>query len=525
MYRVLVVDDDQVLQQSIKQALEFHDFIVTTASNGKDAVSAVYREKYDLVVMDVNMPGMSGIEALVEIKKHDLATIVLILTAYSNVQDAVKAVKEGAYNYLEKPISSENLVALIKRALKARSMVETMAFSAPTLSLGDKGTGDKFVGESNAMLKVFNLIEKLAKVNTPVLIRGESGTGKELVARAIHYNGPRKDEKFVTINCAAIPETLIESELFGHEKGAFTGAHERKIGKFQFANAGTLFLDEIGDISPAMQVKLLRVLQEKNFTPVGSNREISGDVRVIAASNKNFEEMIKDGRFREDLFYRLNVLPVYLPPLRERVSDIPHLIGHYINYFNNTHGLEIKGVSDEAKAKLLAHGWPGNIRELRNVLEHAFIVESTDTIRACSLPENIFKDDDGGNASSGGSSDCRGGVGSAGVMINDDDEDADDHKGIYDNIIDLQGIRDSVLDDGRDSAASQASEYTFTFSHKNDKLDFQVAKDMFEKEFIITALKSNNGRINQTALKANIPKKTLLRKIEKYGINPKEYKV
>ncbi|MBF0298551.1 MAG: sigma-54-dependent Fis family transcriptional regulator [Oligoflexia bacterium] len=515
MYRVLVVDDDQVLQQSIKQALEFHDFIVSTACNGKDAVSAVYREKFDLVVMDVNMPGMSGIEALVEIKKHDLATIVLILTAYSNVQDAVRAVKEGAYNYLEKPISSENLVSLIKRALKARSMVETMAFSAPTLSLGDKGTKDKFVGESNAMLKVFNLIEKLAKVNTPVLIRGESGTGKELVARAIHYNGPRKDEKFVTINCAAIPENLIESELFGHEKGAFTGAHERKIGKFQFANGGTLFLDEIGDISPAMQVKLLRVLQEKNFTPVGSNREISGDVRVIAASNKNFEEMIKEGKFREDLFYRLNVLPVYLPPLRERVSDIPHLIGHYINYFNNIHSLEIKGVSEEAKNILLAYAWPGNIRELRNVLEHAFIVESADIIKANSLPEVLYKETDDSISDRYKSDKLRA----------QDDDDSDDNKVIYENIIDLQGIRDSVLDDGKDPATPQLSEYTFTFNHKNDRLDFQVAKDSFEKEFIIAALKSNNGRINQTALKANIPKKTLLRKIEKYGINPKEYKV
>ena len=292
MHKVLVVDDDKVLQQSVKQALEFHHFNVDVADNGKEAVNAVYREKYDLVVMDVNMPEMDGIEALSEIKKHDPSIIVLVLTAYSNVSDAVKAVKEGAFNYLEKPITSDNLVALIKRALKARSMVETTAFSAPTLSLGDSND-DKFVGESNSMQKVFNVIGKLAKVNTPVLIRGESGTGKELVAKAIHFNGPRKDNKFVAVNCGAISDNLIESELFGHEKGAFTGADQRKIGKFQYAEGGTLFLDEIGDISPSMQVKLLRVLQEKKFTPVGSNREISVDVRIIAASHKPFEEMIK----------------------------------------------------------------------------------------------------------------------------------------------------------------------------------------------------------------------------------------
>ena len=288
MHKVLVVDDDKVLQSNVRQALEFHHFKVDVADNGKEAVNAVYREKYDLVVMDVNMPEMDGLEALVEIKKHDSSIIVLILTAYSNVSDAVKAVKEGAFNYLEKPITSDNLVALIKRALKARSMVETTAFSAPTLSLGEDNKEDKFVGESNSMQKVFDVISKLAKVNTPVLIRGESGTGKELVAKAIHFNGPRKDNKFVAVNCGAISENLIESELFGHEKGAFTGADARKIGKFQYADGGTLFLDEIGDISPQMQVKLLRILQERKFTPVGSNREISVDVRIIAASHKPF---------------------------------------------------------------------------------------------------------------------------------------------------------------------------------------------------------------------------------------------
>jgi DNA-binding NtrC family response regulator len=496
MHKVLVVDDDHVLQQSVKQALEFHHFNVQVANNGKEAVGAVYREKFDLVVMDVNMPEMDGIQALAEIKKHDPSTIVLILTAYSNVTDAVKAVKEGAFNYLEKPITTENLVALIKRALKARSLVETTAFSAPTLSLGDDGTDDKFVGESNAMQKVFNVISKLAKVNTPVLIRGESGTGKELVAKAIHFNGPRKDSKFVTINCGAITESLIESELFGHEKGAFTGADTRKIGKFQYADGGTLFLDEIGDISPGMQVKLLRVLQEKKFTPVGSNREISVDVRIIAASHKPFEEMIKDGSFREDLFYRLNVLPVYLPPLRERTSDIPHLLNYYIDYFNQIHGLQIKGPNEDAMEALKKYSWPGNIRELRNVIEHCFIMESGDYITFSSLPSNITNRKDN--------------------YLEVEKEDAQ---------IDFKDIQNSVLEKEHNSEVD-GNEMTFTFAVESEgeiKMDFQHAKDKFEEEFIKQALKVNKGKINQTALNANIPKKTLLRKLEKYNIVAKDY--
>ncbi len=492
MHRLLVVDDDKILQDSVKEALEFHHFQVDTADNGKEALDKVYKQKYDLVLMDVNMPEMDGITALTEIKRHDPSVIVIILTAFSNVSDAVRVVKEGAYNYLEKPISSDNLVALIKRAIKARSLVETSVFSAPSLSLGTNKE-DQFVGKSDVMQKVFHVITKLAKVNTPVLIRGESGTGKELVARAIHFNGPRKDEKFVTINLAAIPETLIESELFGHEKGAFTGATERKLGKFQYANGGTLFLDEIGDIGPAMQAKLLRVLQEQSFTPIGSNRDVRVDVRIIAASHRNFEKMIKEGTFREDLFYRLNILPVFLPPLRERESDIPHLVNYYIKYFNSVHNLEIKGTSDEAMGYLKRFSWPGNIRELRNVIEHAFIIETTDLIQISSLPESVL-------------------------------EGREIEKPEKENFeIDFERIQNSVLD----QTFSEKQGYNFAFAtHESDgeiKLDFSEAKDVFEKEFIIMALRLYKGKINQTALKANIPKKTLLRKIEKYGIVAKDF--
>jgi DNA-binding NtrC family response regulator len=499
MHKVLVVDDDKVLQQSVCNALSHHQFDVKTADNGREALQKTQREKFDLVVMDVNMPEMDGIAALTEMKKNDPSLIVLILTAYSNVNDAVRAVKEGAYNYLEKPISSENLVALIKRALKARSLVETTLYSAPKVAGQEESTSnsDQFVGKSSEMQKVFNVIAKLAKVNTPVLIRGESGTGKELVAKAIHFNGPRKDEKFVTINCGAIPENLIESELFGHEKGSFTGADARKIGKFQFAEGGTLFLDEIGDLSPATQVKLLRVLQEKAFTPVGSNREIKVDVRIIAASHKPFEEMIKQATFREDLFYRLNVLPVFLPPLRERNTDIPHLVEYYVNYFNKIHGLSVTEVEPLAMEALVQYSWPGNIRELRNVIEHCFIMESDDKLSFRSLPD-IIKNKQ------------------TGVSGVDDSDDTD--------YIDMEDIKTSVLSE---TTNAESIPFKLMFSNaeelKTKKIDFQVSKDFFEREFIIQALKINKGKINQTALKGNIPKKTLLRKIEKYGINPKEY--
>ncbi|MGZ3808619.1 MAG: sigma-54 interaction domain-containing protein, partial [Bacteriovorax sp.] len=310
--------------------------------------------------------------------------------------------------------------------------------------------------------------------------------------------GPRKDAKFVTINLAAVPENLIESELFGHEKGAFTGATERKLGKFQYADGGTLFLDEIGDVSPTMQVKLLRVLQEKTFTPIGSNRDIKVDVRVIAASHKPFEQMIKDGTFREDLFYRLNVLPVYLPPLRERKSDIPHLVEYYIKYFNNVHGLNIKGVSDEAKNLLVNFSWPGNIRELRNVIEHAFIIESSDVIQAPSLPASLKM--------------------TSATKVPEPEENSE-------LMIDVEGIQDSIFDMKSDEIVRGIEGFSFNnvLNSKEMVMDFQVAKDLFEKEFIVWALKQNRGKINQTALKANIPKKTLLRKIEKYEINAKDY--
>lgn len=497
MYRVLVVDDDADLRLSVASALSENHFQVDQAQDGEEAVNRVRAGKYDLVLLDVNMPKLSGIEALKEIKAHDPSIIALILTAYANVRDAIEATKEGAYNYLEKPIKADNLVYMVERALKANKMVKDITLSSPVFKMPG---GTEFVGQSNEMKRVFSVIDKLSKVDTAVLIRGESGTGKELVAQALHYNSPRKDNRFVTINCSAIPENLIESEFFGHEKGAFTGADGRKIGKFQFADGGTLFLDEIGDISAGMQVKLLRALQEKKFTPVGSNREIEVNVRIVAATNRHLEEMIKKNEFREDLFYRLNVLPVMLPPLRERKNDIDHLAKYFIDKFNASHRKTITGISPEAMECLKVHQWPGNIRELENVIEHAFVIETGSELTADSLPESVLI-----AARSKGLT--VGQVVSAGMIAVNSGEDGEDDADLSPN------LRVSA------AAMSDASGFRLDFS----KLDFQANKEEFERFFLMNALKAFNGRINQTALHANIPKKTLLRKLEKYGIVARDF--
>ena len=508
MFKILVVDDDADLRLSVSSALCENHYEVAQASDGEDCVTRVKAGHFDLVLLDVNMPRLSGIEALKEIKAHDPSIIVIILTAFSNVRDAVEATKEGAYNYLEKPIKSENLVYMVDKALKAKHMVRNISFSAPVFKLPG---GTDFIGQSNEMKRIFGVIDKLSRVDTAVLIRGESGTGKELVAQALHFNGPRKDNRFVTINCSAIPENLVESEFFGHEKGAFTGADSRKIGKFQYADGGTFFLDEIGDISAAMQVKLLRALQEKRFAPVGSNREVEVNLRIVAATNRNLEEMIKKNEFREDLFYRLNVLPIHLPPLRDRKNDIEALTEYFIEKFNQQHHKNITHVSADAMALLKAHSWPGNIRELENVIEHAFVIESSNEITPESLPETLLLGAELKNTS------CRNQHGLSSINDFSDHDENDDL-----DIPILQQARGHILTAGNAASSADANE-SAGFKLDINRLDFQANKEEFERQFLISALKAFKGRINQTALHANIPKKTLLRKLEKYGINARDY--
>ncbi|MNJ99903.1 Transcriptional regulatory protein ZraR [compost metagenome] len=501
MLKVLVVDDDQGLRLSVKSTLTAsHKFEVDEAFDGINAMEKVKAgdKKYDLVILDVDMPRLNGLETLRQIKELDPGIIVIIMTAHAMLNDAIQAVKDGAYNYLPKPVAGEDLLALIDKAVNAHNLISNIAASSPVMV----EAGRKIIGNTSQMQKVFNIIHRLAKVETPVLIRGASGTGKELVAKAIHYNSARKDEKFVAINCSAIPENLFESELFGHEKGSFTGADQRKIGKFQFAEGGTLFLDEVGDMPQLMQVKILRVLQEKVFTPVGSNREFPTNVRIIAATNRPLEEMIKTGAFREDLFYRLNVVPIFLPALAERKDDMEHMVNIFIKKFNQAHGKRITGISPNAMAVLKKHSWPGNIRELENVIEHAFVLESSTVLTIASLPEALLMitgtnlidfQESAQNVAAAGLSSASSAHGALGE---DEDMDSDD--------MDLDGDIPMALSG-------------------TESLDFNAQKEAFEKEFIIKALKTFRGRINQTALHANIPKKTLLRKIEKYGINAKDY--
>jgi DNA-binding NtrC family response regulator len=445
------------------------------------------------------MPRLNGLETLKKIKELEPATIVLVLTAHAQLADAVQAVKDGAYNYLSKPVNGEALIELIDKAVMANTLISNIAASAPVLV----EEGRKIIGNTSQMQKVFNIIHRLAKVDTPVLIRGASGTGKELVARAIHFNSARKDSKFVAINCSAIPENLFESELFGHEKGSFTGADQRKIGKFQYAEGGTLFLDEMGDMPQLMQVKILRVLQEKLFTPVGANREISSNVRIIAATNRPLEEMIKAGSFREDLFYRLNVVPIFLPSLAERKDDIERLISIFIKKFNETHKKRITGISADAMAVLKKHNWPGNIRELENVVEHAFVLESSHIITLASLPEAVLA--------------------SCGVDLLQLADAVNAVKLPDHHETNLTAESDRLADLESDEDLEGEGDIDLTGEPVSGDLDFNAQKEAFEKEFIIKALKTFKGRINQTALHANIPKKTLLRKIEKYGIVAKDY--
>lgn len=471
-YRIMVVEDDPELRRTLSEALTRSDFEVVEAVDGQDATEKIKTFQTDLILLDVNMPRMGGLECLKLIKEYDPSIIVIIMTAFSTIEDAVRAIKSGAYNYLAKPIKHQSVVEMVQRALDAHAMIKTMALSAPVVKL----EAGEFVGHSGEMKKIFGVIYKLAKVDTSVLIRGESGTGKELVARAIHYNSSRKDQRLVSINCSAISETLFESELFGHERGAFTGADQRQIGKFQYADGGTIFLDEIGDLSPAMQVKLLRVIQEKKFTPVGSHRQIELDIRIIAATNRNLEEMIKTGAFREDLFYRLNVIPIFLPPLRERKEDIDNLVQYFISRFSKRHEKRISGITVQALDKLKSYNWPGNIRELENAIEHAFVVEANDKLSAQSLPDYLSK------------------------------------------LTGQSSVNRAVPENLKEQGETGGNE-------NSEPLDYSKFKEELEKEFIIKALKTFKGRINQTALHAKIPKKTLLRKLQKYNINAEDFRV
>ncbi|MEJ5262535.1 MAG: sigma-54 dependent transcriptional regulator [Ignavibacterium sp.] len=386
-HRILVVDDEEIVRQSLLAWFKEDGYDVDTAENADAALRLFETGKYSLILLDIKMPGMSGMDLLVKLKEYDPNAIIILITAYASVSSAVKALKSGAYDYITKPIDPDELSHIVEKALYQKNLeVENVKLKE---SIDEIARPDNLIGESHQMKEIYNLIHTVAQTDTTVLILGESGTGKELVAKAIHLNSKRKYFPMVTVNCGALPESLLESELFGHEKGAFTGAHYRRKGKFEMANGGTIFLDEIGTISNKVQVELLRVIETKQFTRVGGSETISSDFRVIAATNENLEELVKEGKFREDLYYRLNVFTIHIPPLRERVDDIPLLANYFLKKYTTSMNKKITGISDEAINFMLRYKWPGNVRELENAIERAVVICRNDKIQLEDLPFKV----------------------------------------------------------------------------------------------------------------------------------------
>ncbi|MBY0384209.1 sigma-54 dependent transcriptional regulator [bacterium] len=457
--KVLVVDDDQTLRAALFRIYSRKGFQVLTTASAKEAEHVIASEAViDLVLLDIKLPDGDGIEILRMIKKKYDQTPVIVLTGFGSVDLAVEATKLGAYHFMTKPFNIEELTLLSDKALSHTRLISEN--ERLKNQLYSKYRFDNIVGQSESIKKVLTLVEKVADSDSTILITGESGTGKELIAKAIHYNSPRANKPFVPINCGAIPSELLESELFGHVKGAFTGAISNRAGRFELANHGSIFLDEIGDLSTNLQVKLLRVLQDRKFEAVGSAKTVEANVRVIAATNVNLKEAVKDGRFREDLFYRLNVIPIYIPALRERRSDIPLLIQHFINVFNEKKGARITGVAEDTMELLLNYGWPGNIRELENFIERASILKREGLIHTEDLPEHF------------------------------------------------------------QISATTTTAPTLVGEIPADGIDFNGAVDAYENQLIMNALNKTGWNRNQAALLLKLNRTTLVEKIKKKGLRP-----
>jgi DNA-binding NtrC family response regulator len=457
--KVLVVDDDQTLRAALFRIYSRKGFHVITTASAKEAEQVIASETViDLVLLDIKLPDGDGIEILRMVKKKYDQTPVIVLTGFGSVDLAVEATKLGAYHFMTKPFNIEELTLLSDKSLShTRLITENERLKNQLYS---KYRFDNIVGQSESIKKVLNLVEKVADSDSTILITGESGTGKELIAKAIHYNSPRSNKPFVPINCGAIPSELLESELFGHIKGAFTGAINNRAGRFELANHGSIFLDEIGDLSTNLQVKLLRVLQERKFEAVGSAKTVDANVRVIAATNVNLQEAVKDGNFREDLFYRLNVIPIYIPALRERRSDIPLLIQHFITVFNEKKGSRITGVAEDTMELLMGYQWPGNIRELENFIERASILKREGIIHTEDLPEHF-------------------------------------------HLIGTSPTNATIVGD-----------------IPADGIDFNGAVDAYENQLIMNALNKTGWNRNQAALLLKLNRTTLVEKIKKKGLRP-----
>jgi len=377
MQTILIVDDDKAIRYSLKRMLE-EDHSILTAENGDEALSKVRECAPDLIIMDIKMPGRSGIDVLKEIRTMDPKCLVIIMTAYGTTETAIEAMKYGAFDYILKPFLIPRMKELIGKALSLRKLMKQQVSYLPVE--GEEVGEERIIGSSAKMQEIYKMIGQVAPSDVTVLLRGESGTGKELIARAIYHHSLRSDQPFLPVNCAAIPDTLLESELFGHEKGSFTGAISRRIGKLEQCHRGTIFLDEIGDMSLATQAKLLRVLQDRSFERLGGMETVKVDIRFIVATNKDLEEAIPGGKFREDLYYRLNVVSIMIPPLRERKEEIPELVSYFLKKFNRELRKRTAGIAPAAMEKIASYGWPGNVRQLENVLKRATVLCQGDWI-------------------------------------------------------------------------------------------------------------------------------------------------
>lgn len=450
---VLIVDDEVGTRESIKMILK-NDYEIFLAKDAEEAFLQIKEHSPDVILLDIILPDIDGLKVLEKIKGSDPDVIVIMITATKTVKTAVEAMKLGAYDYVTKPFDIDELRLIINRALSNQALEKEVKYLRQEI---DKSFNfGNIIGKSRAMENIFKVVRQIADSKSTVLIMGESGTGKELISRAIHYNSNRKNYPFVTINCAAIPETLIESELFGHERGAFTNAIEKKLGRFEIAHHGTLFLDEIGELSPSTQAKILRFLEEKEFNRVGGSKTIKVDVRLITATNRDLNQLLKKGEFREDLYYRINVVPIIMPPLREKKEDILVLLDHFIKKINTENNKKVKGVSKEALELIMNYDWPGNVRELENLIERVIILTSNEYIQPNELPFSFI------------------------------------------NMPKISGLKESVL---------------------NGKVSFLKAEEEFEKEIILDALKRSNYIQSHVAEILGVSRRILKYKMDKLGIS------
>ena len=467
--KILVIDDEAAIRDSLRMILEYEHYAFTGAASGQEGLAALQRERPDMVLLDIKMPGMDGMEVLRKIRALDETVPVVMISGHGTTSTAVDAIKSGAIDFLDKPLSSERVIVTVQNVLATQELRQENR----ELKLAMEAKYE-IVGDSPALRRVLEDVTRAAPTNATVLLLGESGAGKELVARTLHRNSPRAGQRFIQVNCAAIPEELIESELFGHEKGSFTGATEKQIGKFEQADRGTIFLDEIGDMSPKTQAKVLRVLQEQEVERLGSARTIKVDVRVIAATNKDLEDAIARGEFREDLFFRLNVIPIVVPPLRDRKADIPALVQHFAKRISEEHNLKPKRFDPRALEALQRYRWRGNIRELRNTVERVLIMAAGDSVRAEDLPQEVRGD---GPARQ---------------------PDADAGAGVT-----------------RVEAPPEAAPADIAGTGSGTLREF---KDVAERAFLVQKLRENNWNISKTAEVIDTPRSNLYKKLEQYGI-------